>query len=195
MYPSVRDPTCLVISHWNFLFNPLQLQIWDTAGMEKYRNALVTKYYRSADGIIFVYDITDVNSFTNVENWLSEVRQYCGGLERLSMVLVGNKLDQEADRKVSVEEGRGLAERYGMTYVELSAKEEATYYKLEELFVGLARDVYRRREVEEMTLSMSHVIRLSDEWEVITAPEGPIPHQSYAHQDRARARRRGSCRC
>lgn len=164
--------------------------------MEQYRNALVTKYYRNADCIVFVYDITKDDSFTDVERWISEVRQYCGGLENLSMALLGNKLDQDRERKVRHEEGQRLARRHKMIFLELSAMESASQSKLEELFVSLAQDAFNRREVKEMTLSMSQVIRLSDEWEVINAPEEPIPRESYAHQDRARARRlRHNCKC
>ncbi len=163
--------------------------------MERYRNALVTKYYRNADCIIFVYDVTNVDSFANVEKWLSEVKQYCGGLEKVTMALVGNKLDQAAERKVPQEEGQRIADTHKMTFVELSAMEESTYTKLEELFASLARTALRRREMEDMTVSMSQVITLSDDWEVITAPEETIPLQSYVHQDRARARRLNCSRC
>lgn len=68
--------------------------------MEQFRNALITKYYRNADGIVLVYDITKYESFQSVETWIGEVKQYCGGLENVQMVLVGNKIDQEHHRKV-----------------------------------------------------------------------------------------------
>ena len=78
-----------------------QLQIWDTAGMEQFRNALVTKYYRNADGIVLVFDITKRESFEGLDNWISEVKQYCEhGIEKIKMVLIGNKVDRFHQRKV-----------------------------------------------------------------------------------------------
>ena len=78
-----------------------QLQIWDTAGMEQFRNALVTKYYRNADGIVLVFDISKRESFEGLDSWISEVKQYCEhGTEKLKMVLIGNKVDRHHQRKV-----------------------------------------------------------------------------------------------
>ena len=84
-----------------------QLQIWDTAGMEQFRNALVTKYYRNADGIVLVFDITKRESFEGLDNWISEVKQYCEhGIEKIKMVLIGNKVDRLHQRKVRKERER-----------------------------------------------------------------------------------------
>ena len=69
--------------------------------MEQFRNALVTKYYRNADGIVLVFDITKRESFEGLDNWISEVKQYCEhGIEKIKMVLIGNKVDRLHQRKV-----------------------------------------------------------------------------------------------
>lgn len=84
----------------------MQLQIWDTAGMEKFRNApaLVPQYYHNTDGIVLVFDITEPDSFEGLDNWISEVKQYCthrpSRMEKVDMILVGNKLDLSDQRKV-----------------------------------------------------------------------------------------------
>ena len=71
--------------------------------MEQFRNALVTKYYRNADGIVLVFDITKRESFEGLDNWISEVKQYCEhGIEKLKMVLIGNKVDRNHQRKVGI---------------------------------------------------------------------------------------------
>jgi GTPase SAR1 family protein len=88
--------------------------------MEQFRNALVTKYYRNADGIVLVFDITKRESFEGLDNWISEVRQYCEhGIEKIKMVLIGNKVDRQHQRKVCVrvcergrERERGTGEGY-----------------------------------------------------------------------------------
>ena len=157
-----------------------QLQIWDTAGMEQFRNALITKYYRNADGIVLVFDITKRESFESIDRWIGEVRQYCGGLEVVKLALVGNKTDQQRSRVVPQDEALALASRYGMSYTELSAKRIQDLTKLEELFTNMARDMFGERERKELTQSTSEVIRLgspSEDWVVVTAPEQPPSSQ------------------
>ena len=155
--------------------------------MEQFRNALITKYYRDANGVVFVYDITRMDSFESIESWLAEVKQYCG-LERLQMALVGNKLDQASQRKVAKEMGQRLAEKHGMLFLEISAVQMENLSKLEELFVSLAKQMLSQREKEDFTMSRS-VIRLggpSDDWVIVNAPTEPIPRGSYRHQQRAK---------
>ena len=140
--------------------------------MEQFRNALITKYYRNADGIALVYDITRHDSFDSIDNWIKEVKNYCG-LDTVKMVLIGNKLDRASDRKVTIEEGRRLADRYGMIFIELSAMDIATLPKLNELFTDLAHRMFSLREQKELTLTSSTIIRLgrdgsiSDDWVVV----------------------------
>lgn len=70
----------------------IKLQIWDTAGQERFRT-LTASYYRGAQGIIIVYDVTDRDSFENVRNWIQEIEKY--SKSNVCKVLVGNKCDQE----------------------------------------------------------------------------------------------------
>jgi Ras-related protein Rab-1A len=50
--------------------NTIKLQIWDTAGQERFKT-ITASYYKGAHGIILVYDITDRQSFKDIENWLA----------------------------------------------------------------------------------------------------------------------------
>lgn len=68
----------------------MKLQIWDTAGQERFKT-ITASYYKGAHGIILVYDITDRQSFKDIENWLAEVDKY--GNENVVKLLVGNKSD------------------------------------------------------------------------------------------------------
>jgi len=96
-----------------------RFQIWDTAGQERFRT-ITSSYYRGAQGIIIVFDVTDYGSFLNVSKWFQEIGRYCR--EDVKKVLIGNKIDLVNDRKVSYEEAKKLSDEYGLLYLETSAK-------------------------------------------------------------------------
>lgn len=79
----------------------VNLSIWDTAGQEKF-HALGPIYYRSSNGAVLVYDITDQDSFQKVKNWVKELRKMLG--TDICLVIVGNKSDLEKDRTVELQE-------------------------------------------------------------------------------------------
>lgn len=97
----------------------LKLQLWDTAGQDRYRN-IVSSYYRGASGIILVYDITNTNSFTNLDYWLKQCNHHQLNCAKL---LIGNKLDLHQQRQVQYSEGKELADKLGMGFIETSAKD------------------------------------------------------------------------
>ena len=88
---------------------------------------------------------------------------------------------------MSFEEAKAFANRYGMiSYQEFSAKNIETIQALDDLFACLAEEMIRNREEHELTQSSLHrsgIISLSDDWEIVEAPEDPIPHTAYSHQD------------
>ncbi|KAH0626727.1 hypothetical protein JD844_001860 [Phrynosoma platyrhinos] len=97
---------------------PLQLAIWDTAGQERFRT-LTPSYYRGAQGIILVYDVTKRETFVGLESWLQELEVYTK--KNVVKMLVGNKID-ETDREVDRLEGLQFARKHSMLFVEASAK-------------------------------------------------------------------------
>ncbi|KAK4281534.1 hypothetical protein QN277_013014 [Acacia crassicarpa] len=112
----------------------LKLTIWDTAGQEKFRT-LTSSYYRKAQGIILVYDVTRRDTFTNLsEVWAKEVELYSTNQDCMKM-LVGNKVDRDSERVVSKEEGLALARELGSLFLECSAK---TREKVDQCFKELA---------------------------------------------------------
>ena len=76
-----------------------------------------------AHGIMVVYDITDPESFKAVEMWMGEVDRFAAA--GVSKLLIGNKMDLAADRKVPTEKGQALAKKYGIKFIETSAKSSA----------------------------------------------------------------------
>lgn len=86
------------VKHLQVDDNKVKLTIWDTAGQERFRT-LTSSYYRGAHGVVLVYDVTRMDSFENLEQWLKEVQMYSpGNGEAVIKLLVGNKCD--LDRKV-----------------------------------------------------------------------------------------------
>ena len=73
----------------------MKLQIWDASGQEKYKEA-VTSYYKDADGVIIVYDVTCRESFANIKDWVDETKRNCNN--KVTIILVGNKTDAPGRR-------------------------------------------------------------------------------------------------
>lgn len=98
----------------------IKMTIWDTAGQERFRT-LTSSYYRGAQGIVLVYDVSRRDTFENLDLWLQEVEVYspAGGRDVVKL-LVGNKIDTE--RVVSRKEAEAWARSKGMLFVESSAK-------------------------------------------------------------------------
>ena len=97
----------------------VKLQLWDTAGQERFRT-IGTMYYRGAHGTMIVYDVTDAKSFQAVEHWYHELKKQIH--DNVPILLVGNKTDLAHSREVSTSEGRALAARLDMHFLETSAK-------------------------------------------------------------------------
>ncbi|CAF3817979.1 unnamed protein product, partial [Rotaria magnacalcarata] len=98
----------------------IKLQIWDTAGQERFRNITAT-YYRGAQGIIIVFDLTNLESFDNIKNWLTEIER--NGPEDVKRLLVGNKCDFTAKRVVDNAKAKKFADSLQIPYIETSAKD------------------------------------------------------------------------
>ena len=97
----------------------VKVQIWDTAGQDRFKS--VTKnYYKGAHGIILIYDVTNKKTFDNVKNWVDIIKEEVS--EKVTVILVGNKIDNFDNRKVSTEEGQAIANEYGLQFYETSAK-------------------------------------------------------------------------
>ena len=97
----------------------IKMQIWDTAGQERFRTVVAT-YFRGAHGILLLYDVTNKDSFKNLENWLIEIEK--NAQEKVLKILIGNKCDLNDDREITTEEGKAFALRNGMEFMETSAK-------------------------------------------------------------------------
>ncbi|CAI2375192.1 unnamed protein product [Moneuplotes crassus] len=98
--------------------NTIKMQLWDTAGQEKYRT-VTSNLYKNTSVVLLVYDCTDLNSFDNVANWIKQIEMNVS--EKTIIILIANKIDLE-NRLVSTEDGEAMAEAYRANYFETSAK-------------------------------------------------------------------------
>ena len=97
----------------------VKIQIWDTAGQDRFRS-ITKNYYKGAHGIILLYDVTNRKTFENVRDWVEQIREEVS--DRVSIILVGNKIDDVEGRKVKTEEGQKMADECGLSFFECSAK-------------------------------------------------------------------------
>ena len=121
----------------------VRLIIYDTAGQEKFRS-LIPMYIREAQIILFIYDISDKDSFDSIPKWIQQVNDVIN--KEVVFVLIGNKIDLESNRKVTFEEGKKLAEKTNYIFQEVSAK---TGQNFENLFeVQIFEAVYNKFKKE-----------------------------------------------
>ena len=113
----------------------VKVQLWDTAGQDKFR-AITRNYYKGARGIILIYDITNIKSYENIKKWINEIKEEIS--EKVTIVLIGNKIDNEGERKISKEQGEKLANDYNVAFFETSAKtgqgiNESVFYLVQKI--------------------------------------------------------------
>lgn len=113
----------------------IKLQLWDTAGQERFRT-ITSAYYRGANGIIIVFDLSDKETFDHVKIWMAEIENYSNDVK---LMLIGNKNDIEGSkRQVSYEDAKEFADKLGISYIETSAK---TSINVKEAFINMAYEL------------------------------------------------------
>ena len=155
--------TCLLLRYANDSFSPtfittigidfklkniqldgkrIKLQIWDTAGQERFRT-ITTSYFRGAQGILLVYDVTDRQTFISIRNWVAQIQMHAD--VNVNKILIGNKCDMTNTRAVSFEEVDALAKEYNIHFFETSAKQDLN---VEKSFLTIATEVKDRLLVD-----------------------------------------------
>eukprot|EP00826_Nyctotherus_ovalis_P040681 TRINITY_DN4030_c0_g1_i1.p1 TRINITY_DN4030_c0_g1~~TRINITY_DN4030_c0_g1_i1.p1 ORF type:complete len:202 (-),score=47.44 TRINITY_DN4030_c0_g1_i1:69-674(-) len=128
----------------------VRLEIWDTSGQERYRT--VTKsYFSRAMGVVLVYDCANEQSFFDVRNWVKQLENHAR--EDIVMVLVGNKCDL-VERRVNGDEGKKLADEFGMEFVETSAKLDIN---VDKAFRLAAEQIANRKTVVRLDRNVSTI--------------------------------------
>ena len=97
----------------------IHIQLWDTAGQEKYK-AITKNLFLKVMGALILYDITNETSYNNLKAWVSLIKEECG--KHMQLILVGNKSDLNLDRKVDKEVVINYAKEQKIEYIETSSK-------------------------------------------------------------------------
>ena len=119
----------------------IKLKIWDTAGQERFRN-ITNQYYKGADGILLVYDVTDEESYNKIHDWMDQITSNTDN-EDIGLVLLGNKCDME-QRTVTEQMGKDLANDLKISYYETSA---LSGQGITEAFKGLTIDIMKKKKL------------------------------------------------
>ena len=121
---------------------PIKLKIWDTAGQERFRN-ITNQYYKGADGIILVFDVTDQKSFDKIKEWMSQIKANTQA-DQIGLVLLGNKCDIEP-RTISKNDGEELGKELGIEYYETSAMKGDG---IAQAFEFLAKNILTKKKID-----------------------------------------------
>jgi len=127
-----------------------KMQIYDTAGQERFRT-ITAAYYRGAQGVMLVYDVTDARSFGNIRTWVNGMTT---DAENAIKIIVANKCDLEDQRVITTVQGQRLATEFGFSFIEVSAKNKLN---VDESFAQLVRDIKKRRESRPLQTQHSNL--------------------------------------
>ena len=119
----------------------IELKIWDTAGQERYRN-LTKQYYKGADGILLIFDLTKKETFLKINDWIDQLNSHFNQ-DEISIILIGNKKDL-SDREISYEEGNERGKELNILYFETSAK---TGENVNEAFNCLTNEIFKKKGI------------------------------------------------
>lgn len=120
----------------------IKLQIWDTAGQERFRT-ITTSYYRGANCIVLVCDVSNRQSFGSISQWLNEINKYND--KRPHIILIGNKSDIE-DRDISRLDAEEIASKYQISYIETSAKKNLN---IDAVFSALINKLINEKNIDK----------------------------------------------
>ena len=129
---------------FTFKDTTIKLQIYDTSGQEQFKS-ITANYYKRADGILFVFDLTREETFQNIQFWINEMKDQSDDFTKVGLVLLGNKSDLVDAKKVEIKEGMALANTLGTKYFETSAQ---SGYNIQEAFQFLVEDIINKKSEE-----------------------------------------------
>jgi len=141
----------------------IKLQIWDTSGEEKFRT-ITKNFYRNADGLLVVFDLTKKESYDHIRIWINEAKE---NNDKLKTILIGNKLDLKDERIVAIDVAKQFAEKNNLKYIETSAKDGTNINESFQAIIDLLFDGKSSEEIlHEFTKQDSSLSVVDDSMEV-----------------------------
>ena len=141
----------------------IKLQIWDTSGEEKFRT-ITKNFYRNADGLLVVFDLTKKESYEHIRSWINEAKE---NNDKLKTILIGNKLDLKDERIVAIDVAKQFAEKNNLKYIETSAKDGTNINESFQAIIDLLFDGKSSEEIlHEFTKQDSSLSVVDDTMEV-----------------------------
>ena len=126
----------------------IKLQIWDTSGQERFKS-ITQNYFRDADGLLYVFDVTNENSFNSIENWLKMSED--NNNKKFIKILIGNKTDLEGRRIITTEEMEKFKDDNNMDKLfEISAKDDKNVNEIFEAIFDLLIDIKINNNLQEI---------------------------------------------
>ena len=141
----------------------IKLDLWDTAGQERFK-AIISTYYKGAQGAIFIFDITNNRSFEKMKILIEEIKKE---LPDIKMIILENKIDLEDEREVS----RELIEEYqNSTNIEIIKTSSKTGEGIEEAFLAIVKELFNDKKIglvtededEQSSINKTNSFRLSN---------------------------------
>jgi len=143
------------IKNINIKDKEYKILFYDTTGQERYIN-IAFNIIKNADGIFLMYDITNEQSFQSIPEWIKSVRESKGN--DFPIILLGNKIDKEEERKITKEAGKELADKYKFGFFEISNKEGIN---IEEAGLALINKILDKKKKDGIELASSNTSKLS----------------------------------
>ena len=129
----------------------VRIKIWDTAGQEKF-HSLAKGFFHNAQGIMVVYDVTNLESYENVKYWTQSIKTHMGNeIDKISVILIGNKIDADK-REVKKEDAEAFSAELGYPYFETSAK---TGENVDSTIKFLAKEVLKKHSLSRSKTSIN----------------------------------------
>ena len=96
----------------------VRIKMWDTAGQERYKS-LTKGFFRNAQGIMVVYDVTNSETFENLKYWINSIKTHMDSeIDKISIIIIGNKIDAE-EREIKYEEAELFCKDHNYPYFKL----------------------------------------------------------------------------
>lgn len=138
----------------SLLNRTILVKIWDSAGQERFKT-VTRQYYKNAEGVMLIYDVTSEKSFSMIEEWFTSIIE--NKRKGAQVILIGNKTDS-VNRVISEEQGKSLAKKYEVQYYETSALSGENVDKVfEELAESILKMKLNSEEEESISLSYNSV--------------------------------------